>query len=368
MNIHSPKGKSIAVIGAGFFGLYNAIMLAEKGYEVKILERNSKAMGEASLYNQARIHGGYHYPRSIQTGARSRFSYTRFTEQFSSAVRKTDKSIYAIANGSRISAQKFQQYCKVINAPLENLTKNEMKIFQNNLIEKAFIVEEDFFDSNEVLQILINEVKRLDIDISFSQTVTSVVKNEFNSRTRFTVTLQSGETEDFDKVVVTTYGMFDPDEKPVEGNLTFEVCELVELDLESPLLNTAITIMDGPFWSLTPWPAFSSSVLTHVRLTPHARFDSARKAESYVKVAQTRCRSRDILADASRYVPLLRECSLIGSHFVVKTILKSRDKDDARPIVAYIKNEICFIIGGKIDNVYDSENFVMAYVEGRYAE
>jgi hypothetical protein len=342
-------------------------MLAEKGYEVKIFERNSKAMGEASLYNQARIHGGYHYPRSIQTGARSRLSYSRFTEQFSSAVRRTDKSVYAIANGSRISSQKFQQFCKIINAPLQNLTKIEMRIFQNNLIEKAFIVEEDFFDSREILRMLLNEVKRLGIDISFTQSVTSVVKNKLNSRARFTITLQSGETEVFDKVVITTYGMFDPDGKPVEGNLTFEVCELVELNLENPFPNTAITIMDGPFWSLTPWPAFSSSVLTHVRLTPHARFDSAREAESYVKVAQTRCRSKDILADASRYVPLLRESSLAGSHFVVKTILKSRDKDDARPIVAYIKNEICYVIGGKIDNVYDSENFVMAYAEGSYA-
>lgn len=368
MNTHSPKGKSIAVIGAGFFGLYSALMLAEKGYEVKIFERNSKAMGEASLYNQARIHGGYHYPRSIQTGARSRLSYTRFTEQFSSAVRMTDKSIYAIANGSRISAQKFQQYCKIINAPLQNLTKNEMEIFQNSLIEKAFVVEEDFFDSKEILRMLLNEVERLGIDISYSQSVTSVVKSEFNSKSRFTVTSQSGETEVFDKVVITTYGMFDPNGKPVDGNLTFEVCELVELNPESPLFNTAITIMDGPFWSLTPWPAFSSSVLTHVRLTPHARFDSAREAESYVKVAQTRGRSKDILADASRYLPLLHESSVTGSHFVVKTILKSRDKDDARPIVAYIKNEICYIIGGKIDNVYDAENFVMAYAEESYAE
>ena len=44
--------KNIIVIGAGFAGLSAAISLADKGYSVKILEKNSVAGGRARYFKE----------------------------------------------------------------------------------------------------------------------------------------------------------------------------------------------------------------------------------------------------------------------------------------------------------------------------
>jgi len=71
-----------AVIGGGFFGCSLALALRARGERVTLLEREANLMVRASANNQARVHGGYHYPRSILTGLRSRLNYPRFVAEF----------------------------------------------------------------------------------------------------------------------------------------------------------------------------------------------------------------------------------------------------------------------------------------------
>ena len=59
------------VIGAGFYGLYATKTLSEKGHKVLVLEFDDKPFERASFINQARVHNGYHYPRSKETAQKS---------------------------------------------------------------------------------------------------------------------------------------------------------------------------------------------------------------------------------------------------------------------------------------------------------
>jgi len=43
-------------------------------------------MLRASQINQARVHNGYHYPRSVTTAKSSAEYYDRFTTEFSSCI------------------------------------------------------------------------------------------------------------------------------------------------------------------------------------------------------------------------------------------------------------------------------------------
>ena len=52
-------------IGGGFFGMYLSVYFARKGHEVILSEKENDFMQRASYVNQARVHNGYHYPRSI---------------------------------------------------------------------------------------------------------------------------------------------------------------------------------------------------------------------------------------------------------------------------------------------------------------
>jgi hypothetical protein len=168
----------------------------------------------------------------------------------------------------------------------------------------------------------------------------------------------------FDKVIVATYGKFDAQERDLPDEFVYEVCELVQITPPSHFENTAITVMDGPYWSLTPWPSFKSSVLTHVRHTPHARFSNPNEADEYASNGKIRSRSSLIIKDVLRYLPNLQEVSVLDSRYVTKTILRTRERDDSRPIVTSIRNNVCYLVGGKIDNVYDSKSFLLNYVEG----
>lgn len=351
--------KKIAVIGCGFYGLYTAIYLAKLGYEVSVYERNSKGMQEASLLNQARVHGGYHYPRSLSTGARSRTSCNRFLEDFSEAIKPEVKSYYAIANGSKVSAHKFEQFCKMIGAPLFDIPNFEKELFNNGLIEKVFEAPESYFDSQIILNMLMTRATKLSVKFEFNQEVNNV---QISDSTLFSLETDETIFNGYDKVIVATYGKMQHGFAKESKKISYEVCELIQIRSPDSLNFKAITVMDGPYWSLTPWPSFSCSVLTHVRFTPHGRFENPENAQQFIKSGNLKSRADVIKADVARYFPLIADYQVIGSKFVVKTILNSKEKDDARPIIAHVNDGICYLIGGKMDNIYDSESYVLDYV------
>ena len=66
------------IIGAGFYGLYSALFCGKKGQKVLVIEKEQEAFLRASYINQARVHMGYHYPRSISTAMKSAKYFERF--------------------------------------------------------------------------------------------------------------------------------------------------------------------------------------------------------------------------------------------------------------------------------------------------
>ena len=59
------------IIGAGLYGLYAALFCAKQGERVFVVEKDPAPFMRATYINQARVHQGYHYPRSISTAMKS---------------------------------------------------------------------------------------------------------------------------------------------------------------------------------------------------------------------------------------------------------------------------------------------------------
>ena len=76
------------VIGGGFYGAAIAAYLArQRGLgEIIVVEREAALLSRASYNNQARVHNGYHYPRSFTTAYRSRVNLPRFVSDWPQAV------------------------------------------------------------------------------------------------------------------------------------------------------------------------------------------------------------------------------------------------------------------------------------------
>ena len=89
-------GAELAEAG-GLTGDRRREYLAGRFPRVLMCERGADLMRRASYANQARVHNGYHYPRSILTALRSRVNFPRFVEEFRPAVDSGLEKVYAIA-------------------------------------------------------------------------------------------------------------------------------------------------------------------------------------------------------------------------------------------------------------------------------
>ena len=74
------------IIGAGLYGLYAALYCAKKGQQVEVLEIEQEPFTRATYINQARVHMGYHYPRSLSTAMKSAGYFKRFVEDYSFCI------------------------------------------------------------------------------------------------------------------------------------------------------------------------------------------------------------------------------------------------------------------------------------------
>ena len=140
--------------------------------------------------------------------------------------------------------------------------------------------------------------------------------------------------------------------------LKHEVTEMALMQMPPALLSLGITVMDGPFFSMMPFPARGLHTLSHVRYTPHYNWIDQPNLNPYQKLNDYHRVTRvdRMVRDVARYIPEVKNANYVDSLFEVKTILVKNEGDDGRPILyeKHINLKGCYsILGGKIDNIYD---------------
>ena len=120
----------ILVVGGGFFGMNIAEYFASRGKSVLLCEKYNGCMKRASYVNQARIHNGYHYPRSILTAMRSRLSFPRFVKDYPECVVRDFTKYYGIGKIlGKINARQFREFCNRIGAECEEASADVFRLF-----------------------------------------------------------------------------------------------------------------------------------------------------------------------------------------------------------------------------------------------
>src|SRR5678815_1878237 len=155
------------VVGGGFYGARLALMLGELGHRVMLVEREAELMGRASLRNQARVHNGYHYPRSILTSLRSRMNYARFIDDYADCVDRSFPHYYAVGRRmSKITAAQFIEFCRRIGAPLSPAPTAVKRLFDDARIDSVFEVQECAFDAALLRRRLVRELGDEGVDVA----------------------------------------------------------------------------------------------------------------------------------------------------------------------------------------------------------
>ncbi|NQX66699.1 FAD-binding oxidoreductase [Paenibacillus alba] len=371
------KKYDYVIFGAGIYGMYAAKLLASKDIRVALIEIDDKPLQRASYINQARVHNGYHYPRSVSTAEKSANYYRRFNEEFEYAIHRQFKKVYAISlYDSLTNAEQFKRFCDYVRIPAEEV--NTSKYFNNGMIEAAYETDEFTYDAQKIRNALFEELSEFNnVDMIFSG---QIEKAEIVG-TDYQVCLKNGISIQTPNVLNATYASINQLLHFFGYDLfqtKYELCEVILTRVSSNFSNVGITVMDGPFFSLMPFGFSGTHSLTSVSDTPHET-----STEQFPKFSCQTFRAdcnENVLRNCNscNYSPLsawIRMSQLArkylkseisvhydSSLFAVKTILNTAEIDDSRPTVIKIssnKPKFISVFSGKFNTIYDLEEVLL---------
>jgi glycine/D-amino acid oxidase-like deaminating enzyme len=353
------------VIGAGFFGCSLARHLSGFMDRVLLVEREPEPMRRASYANQARVHNGYHYPRSLLTALRSRVNFSRFVADYADCIRDDFEKYYPIAASfSHVTANQFRIFCERIGAPIEPAAPQVRALFDPDRVEDVFRVREFAFDAVKLRERVLRELAQTSTQLRMRTEVTKLTAWRDD---RIAVDLREDAAGD---QVLTKY-VFNCTYARLNSllhasglrtlPLKYELAEMALVEVPPELKNAGVTVMCGPFFSVMPFPSKGLHTFSHVRYTPHHAWQDMTDGcsrDPYLHLEQypRKTNYELMLRDARRYLPVMDGCRYVESLWEMKTVLPSSEVDDSRPILFKLdhglKNLIC-LMGGKIDNIYD---------------
>ncbi len=365
------------IFGAGLYGLYAALYCARKGQRVLVLEYEDAAFKRASYINQARVHMGYHYPRSYSTAIKSAGYFNRFNKDYGFCVLDKFEQIYATSTTfSWSNAEQFRQFCKAADIRCEEVSPS--RYFKEGYCDGAFLTEEYTYDAQILKDYFLEELKKYPkCEILYGCRLTNIE----NKGTTYEITLQDGAKYTSSFILNATYASVNQ----IQGMLGFdmfkikyELCEIILCNINEYLRNTGLTVMDGPFFSIMPFGKTRFHSLTAVAFTPHVTCKEALPKFSCQKRSKGFCSPKNLgncndcpakPESAWPYMSKLahkymRDNLLFNydhSLYSMKPILLASEINDSRPTVIRTfsdKPTFVSVLSGKINTVYDLDEIL----------
>ncbi len=349
--------------------MYIAEYFARRGKSVLLCEKEENFMQRASFANQARVHNGYHYPRSILTALRSHISFARFCEEFHGCIVSSFEKYYMVGRLlGKVTARQFEEFCHRIGVHCEPATQKVLRLVNPNLIEAVFSAEECAFNSVKLKNTMQARLDDAGVEYLLNTEVRLIKQKRHGLEAEIHPVegkVEASETVAADQVFNCTYSMLNYvlTESGIEPiPLKHEMTEMCLVEVANELKNMGITVMCGPFFSIMPFPPRRGlHIFSHVRYTPHYEWhdvlnESYINAHEHFKKVEKKSAWKPMQLDSQRYIPILADCKYMGSIWEVKTTLPRSESDDSRPILFkpnYGFKGFHSVMGGKIDNVYD---------------
>lgn len=336
---------------------------------------------KASIVNQARLHSGYHYPRSVATARMSDDHKMRFISEHKQFVLFDFEKYYAIDKyGSFTDARQFERFCDFIGIRHERI-KSGHPWFSFDRIEALYATTEFTFDP-----ILIAEYYRQQIAKQSAITVLKghrVLEAEIQGNKWMvqTASRSDGSLQRIEAggVINATYAGSNSVNRIFgvsDIQLMHEISEIAFVS--SPQLNRiGLTIMDGQFGSIMPYGLSGLLSLSSVAYTHHkVSYDNLPTFECQSRNEQCKpdlpgncnyCPAKPV-SNASKMLSQIKlyfkpevELRHYSSFFTIKSKLKASYIDDGRPteISVLTKNPPFYcIFAGKINSIYEIEKVI----------
>lgn len=370
------------IIGAGLYGLYAALYCARRGQRIVVIERDPEPFSRATYINQARVHMGYHYPRSLSTAMKSAGYFRRFVEDYSFCVLFDFQQVYATSSHfSWTDAREFVKFCKDAGIPCDPLPVE--RYFNEGSCDGAFLTKEYTYDARILRDYFLEELGRYPgVEILCDRDIRRIVKK---AESYEIYAVHQGREERYEAPFLLNAAYASVNQvlektEGIEGNffdIKYELCEIILCRVSDALKNLGLTVMDGPFFSIMPFGKTGYHSLTSVTFTPHKTSheripdfpcmkDGGGCREGWLGNCND-CPGRPesawkyMSALAGKYVRKEYGFAYESSLFSMKPILKASEIDDSRPtVIRYETKKPVFlsVLSGKINTVYDLDEFL----------
>ena len=362
------------IIGTGLYGLYSALHCGRKGQHILILEYDSTPFRRATYINQARIHQGYHYPRSLSTAIKSAGYFERFNKDFAFCVNSEFQKVYATSSQySWSSGLQFKEFCRAAHIPCEEL--HPERFFNKGVCDGAFLTREYTYDASLLREYYLTELAKYpNVESLYEASIQSIEKlpDYYSLLTRDGISYRTSF------LLNATYAATNQilDMLGLEAfKIKYELCEIILCEVNDTLRGYGFTVMDGPFFSIMPFGKTGLHSLTSVTFTPHStcyrelpEFPCQEKSGGFCSREHlgncNDCPAKPETAFpymanlARKYLREEYTFEYESSLFSMKPILISSEIDDSRPTVIRVdleKPTLVSVLSGKINTVYDLE-------------
>lgn len=360
------------IIGAGLYGLYSALFCGQKGQRVLVLECDPTPFRRATYINQARVHQGYHYPRSISTAAKSAGYFERFNKDYGFCINGEFDKVYATSSMySWTDAEEFMKFCRAADIPCERL--HAERFFKPGMCDGAFLTREYTYDATILKNYFLEALAALkNVEIRYGVMIQRIERLQ----DVYALYLADGSTCSTGFLLNATYASTNQILDMVgydKFGIKYELCEIILCDVNDRLKQYGFTVMDGPFFSIMPFGKTGLHSLTSVTFTPHTTsydgvptFACQEKSGGYCSTFHlgncNDCPAKPETAFpymanlARKYLKDEFGFTYRESLFSMKPILKSSEIDDSRPtVVRTFSTNPTFVsvLSGKINTVYD---------------
>lgn len=366
------------IIGAGLYGLYAADFCSKRGQNVLVLEYDEAPFKRATYINQARVHMGYHYPRSLSTAMKSAGYFNRFVDDYGFCIHDSFDQVYATSKDfSWTDAVQFKEFCKAAGIRCDEVAPT--KYFREGACDGAFLTEEYTYDAMILRDYLIDNLnEKLSVSIKYNARISTIIKDDVN----FIVTLQDGTQYVSPFILNATYASVNQIIDITEGidkdffKIKYELCEIILTEPSENLRNIGLTVMDGPFFSIMPFGKTGYHSLTSVTFTPHT--SNRDVSPTFDCQCEGNC-NKGVLANcndcpckpdsaweymshlADKYMLPEYGYKYVKSLFSMKPVLQSSEIDDSRPTAIKVMSEtptFISVLSGKINTVYDLDEYL----------
>lgn len=368
------------IIGAGLYGLYSALFCAKRGQRILVIEYDDDAFQRATFINQARVHMGYHYPRSFSTAIKSAGYFNRFNEDYGFCVLRKFDQVYATStNFSWSNGKQFKLFCEAANIRCDEVAPT--RYFKVGYCDGAFLTEEYTYDAQILKNYFLEQIKKYPkVKIMYSSRLIDIEKAEKTYKIRFT---QKGADYSIEApfVLNATYASVNQVQNKLGYEMfriKYELCEIILCKVNDKLHNIGLTVMDGPFFSIMPFGKTGYHSLTSVTFTPHVTCKDTLPDFGCQKRSNGFCSSNqlgncnDCLAKPESAWPYMSNLAkkymrddlifeFSHSLFSMKPILLASEIDDSRPTVIRTFSEEPYfvsVLSGKINTVYDLDEIL----------